>query len=336
VIERASTSVAAFLGGGPTPAVRLSSFADFERQVGLSPESHLRDAVQLFFLNGGREAWVAAGLQALDDVDPVNLLCLPDASDPAVIGDAIAYAERRRAFVLLDFPAQVEGAAGAQEWLARHTALRRANAAIYFPRLRVADPSGGGPRTVPACGAVAGAYARLDEQRGVWKAPSGLEAALRGVLPAEKPLTEAENRVLGPLGINGIRSFPDRGSVVWGSRTLAVEPEWRYVPVRRLALFLEDSLYRGTKWAVFEPNGESLWSRIRLSADRFLTDLFREGALQGRTTQEAFFVKCDAQTTTQDDIDNGRLNMLVGFAPLKPAEFVLIRIQQLLTPRDPP
>jgi uncharacterized protein len=153
----------------------------------------------------------------------------------------------------------------------------------------------------------------------------------------EVELTDDQNGELNPLGINCLRMFPDVGSVVWGARTLAAdESEWKYLPIRRLALYIEESLYRGTQWAVFEPNDEPLWSALRLQAGIFLQDLFRAGAFQGRTSREAYFVRCDETTMTQDDIDEGRINIVVGFAPLRPAEFVIITISQLAPGRRGP
>jgi len=174
--------------------------------------------------------------------------------------------------------------------------------------------------------------ARTDGSRGVWKAPAGLEAGLTGVVDLSVNLTNDENGSLNRVGVNCLRTFREVGAVVWGARTLrgsdTLSDDYKYVPVRRLALFLEESLYRGTQWVVFEPNDEPLWSQIRLSVGAFMQDLFRKGAFQGTTPRDAFFVRCDAETTTQYDIDRGIVNIQVGFAPLKPAEFVIISIQQ--------
>jgi phage tail sheath protein FI len=175
--------------------------------------------------------------------------------------------------------------------------------------------------------------ARTDTDRGVWKAPAGLQATLTGVPDLAVRLSDDQNGQLNPLGINCLRAFPVVGRVVWGARTLAgadmLASDWKYVPVRRLALYLEESLYRGTQWVVFEPNDEPLWAQIRLSVGSFMHEQFRQGAFQGATPREAYFVKCDGETTTQADRDRGIVNILVGFAPLKPAEFVVIRLQQI-------
>lgn len=192
---------------------------------------------------------------------------------------------------------------------------------------------GGAPRAFPPSGLIAGLLARTDAARGVWKAPAGSEANLVGATDLAVHLSETENESLNRHGINCLRQFPGRGLVVWGARTLAggdsQASEWKYIPVRRTALFLEQSIHAGTKWAVFEPNAEPLWGRLRISVGNFLHGLFRQGAFQGNTPDKAFFVKCDRETTTQDDIDRGVVNIVIGFAPLRPAEFVVVSIAQL-------
>ncbi len=167
----------------------------------------------------------------------------------------------------------------------------------------------------------------------MWKAPAGTEATVNGIVGFQDELSDAENGSLNPLAINCLRTLPTYGNVVWGARTLDGDnnrgSEWKYIPVRRMALFLEESLFRGTQWVVFEPNDEPLWAQIRLNINAFLQTLFRQGAFQGATPREAYFVKCDRTTTTQADINMGIVNIHVGFAPLKPAEFVVLRIQQI-------
>ena len=208
------------------------------------------------------------------------------------------------------------------------------NAALYFPRVQEADPlSQGQIDTFVPCGIIAGVMARTDVARGVWKAPAGIDATLNGIAGLDVNLTNAENGQLNPLGINCLRTFPVIGSVVWGARTARgadqLADDYKYVPVRRLALFLEESLYRGTQWVVFEPNDEPLWAQIRLNVGAFMHNLFVQGAFQGQTPTDAYFVKCDKNTTTQNDINLGIVNIVVGFAPLKPAEFVILQIQQI-------
>jgi phage tail sheath protein FI len=187
--------------------------------------------------------------------------------------------------------------------------------------------------TIAPAGAIARDNARTDATRGGWKPPAGLDARVDGVSELSVPLTDLEIGRLNPLGVNCLRFAPGAGHVVWGARTRDGNDrnasEWKYVPVRRTALFLEESLYRGTQWVVFEPNDAPLWAQIRLNVGAFMNNLFRQGAFAGTTPKEAYFVKCDAETTTQDDVNLGVVNIIVGFAPLKPAEFVVITLQQL-------
>ncbi|MBB5503119.1 phage tail sheath C-terminal domain-containing protein [Paraburkholderia sp. MM5384-R2] len=289
------------------------------------------------------------GLYALQKVDLFNLLCIPDAtranaSDPAapdpnvnsnaIYSAAIALCDLRRAFLLIDSPPNVTTVAGAVDWKSEQLAVVDPNGAAFFPRLRLSDPLNNYQlRTFAPCGVVAGVYATTDGSRGVWKAPAGTAATLNGVQTMVYKLSDAENGVLNPLGLNCFRNFPVYGSVLWGARTLvgadAMTNQWKYVPVRRTALFIEESLYRGTQWVVFEPNDEPLWASIRLNVGSFMQNLFLKGAFQGSTPTQAYFVKCDSETTTQNDIDTGIVNILVGFAPLKPAEFVVIQIEQI-------
>ena len=224
--------------------------------------------------------------------------------------------------------------AEAVEGIGDFALARSENAAIYYPLIRAPDPNEENRyRTFAPCGVIAGIIAKTDAQRGIWKAPAGMEAILAGVPELEYRMTDEENGTLNPLGVNCLRVLPVAGRVVWGARTMKgadrLANQWKYLPVRRVALYIEESLYRGTQWAVFEPNDEPLWAQIRLNVGAFMHDLFRKGAFQGSTPKEAYLVKCDKETTTQTDIDRGIVNIVVGFAPLKPAEFVIIKIQQL-------
>lgn len=278
------------------------------------------------------------GLYALENADLFNLLCIPpfdvdNTVDANLIGEAASYCESRRAMLIVD-PPITWTSVGATAAGVTGIGTASKNATLYFPRLRQPNPLRENQLEdfVP-CGAVAGVMARTDTTRGVWKAPAGLDATLVGVPALTVPLTDAENGQLNPLGINCLRAMPAVGRVVWGARTLQgndrLASEWKYVPVRRTALFIEESLYRGTQWVVFEPNDEPLWAQIRLNLGAFMHNLFRQGAFQGKTPKEAYFVKCDKETTTQNDINLGVVNILVGFAPLKPAEFVVLKIQQM-------
>ncbi len=289
------------------------------------------------------------GLYALNRADLFNLLCvpplardsstLPSSYTPVpeeVYQDALALCVERRALLIVDpdprWAATINGALdraidGRNALNLNGTDAR--NAALYFPCVRMADPLRDSRiDTFVPSGIVAGVMARTDVARGVWKAPAGLDAALNGVQDLQLNLNDLENGQLNPLGINCLRSMGVNGRVVWGARTLrgadAAADEYKYLPVRRLALFLEESLYRGTQWVVFEPNDEPLWAQMRLNVGAFMQGLFRQGAFQGATPRDAYFVKCDRQTTTQNDINLGILNVIVGFAPLKPAEFVVI------------
>jgi uncharacterized protein len=281
------------------------------------------------------------GMYQLEKTDLFNLLCIPadgrggDVPDD-VYQEALGYCVKRRALLIIDPKNGWNSVSAAQTGVPgmNLTGDMARNAAIYFPRIKQADAQLGGQiDTFVPCGAIAGVMARTDSQRGVWKAPAGIDAALAGVAGLQVEMTDAENGLLNPLGINCLRTFPVYGRVTWGARTLrgadAAADEYKYIPVRRLALFIEESLYRGTQWVVFEPNDEPLWAQIRLNLGAFMNNLFRQGAFQGTTPRDAYFVKCDKETTTQNDINLGIVNIIVGFAPLKPAEFVVIKLQQM-------
>jgi phage tail sheath protein FI len=283
------------------------------------------------------------GLYALEQADLFNLLCIPPYLatgdvDVDLVSEAAAYCEARRAMLLVDPPSDWATKDIAKSKFSDATTdyvgTRSRNAALFFPRLRQPNPLRNNQVEdyVPS-GALAGVFARTDSERGVWKAPAGIDASLVGVPQLSVNLTDMENGELNQLGVNCLRAFPIYGRVVWGARTLRgadqFADEYKYIPVRRTALFIEESLYRGTKWAVFEPNDEPLWAQLRLNIGAFMHDLFRKGAFQGQTPKDAYLVKCDSETTTQNDINLGIVNVLVGFAPLKPAEFVIIQLQQI-------
>jgi phage tail sheath protein FI len=352
---------------GPTDRPGLvNSFADFERLYGgLWAQSTLGYAVQQFFLNGGSQALIVhvegdgnggitdadiiASLPTLEKSDLFNLLCIPPMKRH--YGDvgketwdaAIAYAKSRRAFVIVD---------PAERWATVDNVLDAAtgvtsvvtaadNAAIYFPRILVSDPLNNGQLdSFAPGGTIAGIFARTDTKVGVWKAPAGIEAVMQGALglsldgsASPGKLTDADSGLLYPAGINSLRNFPTAGNVVWGARTLkgadVLASDWKYIPVRRLACYIEESVVQGTKWATFEPNNEALWAQIALGVNAFMQTLFRQGAFQGTTPPQAYFVKCDSTTTTPTDMANGVVNIVIGFAPIKPAEFVMLAIQQI-------
>jgi Bacteriophage tail sheath protein len=346
-IARVSTSVTAFIGaancGRSYRAMRINSFSKFEQRFGgLIANYDFGYAVQQFFLNGGKEAWVVRvarqltaakvikGIHALDSVDIFNLLLIPGVMSSEALFAAADYCQQRRAFLILDAPRNAQTPAQMQQAIRNATLPKTSYGAAYFPWINIRDPLNRGKlRLIPPSGSVGGLFARTDGSRGVWKSPAGKGANLIHVPGLAYNVTASENRALNALGVNCLRVF-STGTVAWGARTLEGTEEstsdWKYIPVRRLALFIEESLYRGTQWAVFEPNAEPLWAQIRLNVGAFLQKLFCAGAFQGSRRQDAYFVKCDATTTTQNDIDAGLVNVVVGFAPLKPAEFIILTI----------
>jgi phage tail sheath protein FI len=347
--SRAITATAGTRGTGSSVAVRNAPASTLAASLGLvggtaTPGANLllTGGAEQSFTNDDPAAYglfignrlQRKGIYALDSVDIFNLMCLPGVTDAGILADAVSYCAERRAFFIADARLNSDLPAEMVTDITGTAFPKHANAAVYYPWLRIADPLAGGRlRTVAPCGTVAGVYARTDTNRGIWKAPAGTDAPMLGVQAVTYPLTDAENGQLNPLGVNCIRVLPVYGAVPWGTRTLvgsnAAASEWKYVPVRRLALHIEESLYRGTQWVVFEPNDEPLWGQIRLNVGAFMHGLFRRGAFQGRAPKEAYFVKCDGETTTQADINLGVVNVVVGFMPLKPAEFVVIRIQQM-------
>jgi phage tail sheath protein FI len=269
-----------------------------------------------------------------DRIDIFNIICVPGLVTDATVQTLQKRAHERRAFLVVDSNENDTVANVVANSVAGKTGADAPNSALYFPWVRAPDPlQQGALRNFPPCGFVAGIYARTDASRGVWKAPAGSEASLTGTAGLAIAMSDAENGQLNPHAVNCLRTLPVFGNVVWGARTLDGDDgrgsEWKYLPVRRTALFLEESLYRGTQWVVFEPNDEPLWAQIRLNIGAFMQRLFRQGAFQGTTPRQAYFVKCDSETTTQADINLGIVNIFVGFAPLKPAEFVVIKIQQI-------
>ena len=284
-----------------------------------------------------------SGFYALAHADLFNLLVIPldelnDNSKAATLNGAAAkYCSDRRALYIVDSPKSWGNVGAATTGGTNALGISgpdARNAALYFPRVKKSNPLRGDlVEEFPPAGMIAGIMARTDVTRGVWKAPAGIDAALVGAQGLSVTMNDNENGLLNPLGINCLRTFPIYGNIVWGARTLrgadALGDEYKYVPVRRTALFIEESLYRGLKWVVFEPNDEPLWGQIRLNVGAFMQGLFRQGAFQGTSARDAYFVACDKSTTTQNDINLGIVNVVVGFAPLKPAEFVVLKIQQL-------
>lgn len=292
------------------------------------------------------------GLNALDNITDVNLIAIPGQGDSATVSAGMNYCKNVRRLqdcfflgdvgVMSSVPAARRDDAAPSVYRLQDVvdfatidpALDKSAGdycALYYPWVLAADDIGKGrnPRILlPPSGFVAGLYARIDNSRGVFKAPAGIEAGVAGALAAHTTISDTEQDRLNPINVNVIRTVAFSGLVVWGTRTIGSDREWRYIPVRRIAIFLRVSIYYGIQWAVFEPNDERLWSSLRLNIGAFMNLQFRAGAFQGNKPDEAFFVKCDSSTTTQTDIDNGVVNILVGFAPLKPAEFVVLTLQQ--------
>jgi phage tail sheath protein FI len=275
------------------------------------------------------------GLHALDGVD-VNIVALPGKNDVSYIAVAMAYCDNRGdCFYISDGPGgsdrQIEVKPDDAKQFVEALPSRSKNSAMFYPWIRIPDPVGVGrnpTRFVPPSGHVAGIFARTDITRGVWKAPAGIEATVPEAVGLQYQVIDAEQDLLNPISLNCLRQFPNIGIVSWGTRTLSSDPEWRYVPVRRMGLFLKESLRRGLQWAVFEPNDDELWARIAINIKSFMMTLFRQGAFQGTTPDEAFAVVCDKTTNPQENVDAGIVTATVAFAPLKPAEFVVIQVSQ--------
>jgi phage tail sheath protein FI len=306
---------------------------------------------------GGRDsaplsigAWLGdpvrkTGLYALDQTPGFNILCIPpddvDGDTPPVVYQRAAeYCVMRNAMLIIDPPTrwQADYARGELQAvspadLGAFSVEAGRSSAVYFPRVQAVDPLRDGQvRTFPNSGYMAGVWAQTDVQSGVWKAPAGLNAAINGVAGLPAVLTDAENGLLNPLGVNCLRTFPIGGTVIWGARTLqgadVLGDPYAYIPVRRLMLYLTEWTLQNTKWAVFEPNDEVLWAGLRSQVSAFMNDLWKQGALFGSASNQAWFVSCDATTTSTADIEAGRVNIQIGFAPVRPAEFVILNIQQ--------
>lgn len=343
-IEGVPTATAALVGeAGQGPvgtAVLVTSLAEFQATFG-GPHggSELLPSVAQFFRNGGRRAHIVrstgtgaatvrGALAALDSTDDVGLLCVPGVSAPRVVRAGAAYAHARGALFIAD-PAGSDAATiriveGIDDVEASH-------ATMYFPRIEVSDPvQPGATRTIGPSGTVAGILARTDIERGVWAAAAGTEARLQGAVAVSSLVDQRGAAVLADQGINAIREISGHGIVLWGARTTArpeTNAEWRYVPVRRTALFIEASVRRGLGWTVFEPNDEPTWTLARGAVAAFLDDVRRDGAFAGSSSSDTFYVRCGFDTMTQADLDAGTLVVEVGFAPLRPAEFVSLRVR---------
>jgi len=355
-IEGVSTSTTAFVGEtekGPLDRVfMLTSYAEFEAEYGKPLKAHwLSYAVQQFFDNGGTRLYIARvapqkeivpneidyqkAFALLDAIPDISIIAVPGMGSLGMVNFGADYCERRGdCFFIGDMDLSVDAPVKAEHFVGGlHTSS--SHAAVYFPWLRLKNPNRTSlaPLFVPPSGAVAGLYARTDASRGVWKAPAGTQSNLKGAISLTATVSDQEQDLLKPLGVNVIRELPGKDIVVWGSRTLATKAtkkhaEFRYVPVRRTAIFLKESIAKGIQWAVFEPNDANLWQQLRLNIGFFMAAQFREGAFAGHKADQAYYVKCDQETTTQADIDRGIVNIRVGFAPLKPAEFIVLKFAQ--------
>jgi len=272
-------------------------------------------------VDGGSGA--RTGIQALEDITEISICIVPGMWSSSVQSALINQCETLRyRFAILDPPDGL----GIEDVIAFRSPLDTKYAALYYPWVEVLDPSTVQNVDVPPSGHMAGIYAQTDNDRGVFKAPANVQ--ISQISKIAQDVNKREQELLNPIGINALRFFPERGNRVWGARTLSSESAWKYINVRRLFIYVEASIDNGTQWVVFEPNDQTLWARVRQTITDFLTTTWRSGALQGTTADQAFFVKCDMTTMTQDDLDNGRLICLIGIAPVKPAEFVIFRIQQ--------
>jgi uncharacterized protein len=330
-IEGVATSVTGFVGVAQrAPAVQLTSFAQFEAQVGAAASTFLRLSVRGFFENGGQTCYVAriapgdplqSGLEALAN-DKISIVCCPDdANFPNAGATMAAYCEKLKDRMCILQPAQAVVPDAANQ-----PPVKSSYAAYYYPWLSVPSLDGSSTVSVPPCGYVAGIYANTDTTRGVWTAPAGSEAVLAGVSGLSQILTDAEAAALDGRGVSVLRDIAPDGFIVWGGRTTSSGSAWQYVNVRRLMIYIEQSLNMGLQWAVFEPNGPGWWAAVRSGVESFLMNLWESGGLKGTTAQEAYFVRCDPTTVTQADIAAGRLVAVVGVAPLEPAEFVILQI----------
>jgi len=332
----------------------ISSRDDYVLKYGIyTKDNYLAPAVYSFFANGGKRCYVistksnstsdivgtvdannnSTGLQAFEEVDEINILCIPGIEDDTVHQAMITHCETMGdRFCIFDSKKgeSLDAIQTRKDGLVSDKGI----GALYYPWIKIAVEQKNTEGKVvfenmliPPSGAMAGIYARSDTERGVHKAPAN--EVVRGALELERTITKADQDILNPKNINCIRAFPGRGIRIWGARTIAPRgSEWIYINVRRLFLFIEESIDKSTQWAVFEPNNEGLWVKIVQSISSFLFGIWKSGALVGASPKEAFFVKCDRSTMTQDDIDNGRLIVIIGLAPIKPAEFVILRIAQ--------
>ncbi len=360
-IAGVSTSTTGFIGvaekGGLNKPTLITIWSQFVESFGRYTTSapFLAPAVRGFFDNGGNRCYVVripdnaedsdyigidsgsnnrTGLQTLKDIDEIDIVCVPGVTSKTVQAAIIRHCELMNdRFCILDSKKNADLAAIQTQ--KNSVVSDQGYATLYYPWIKVEIETTENDEIkiiqdfVPPSGYIAGIYARTDKEKGVHKAPANEKIC--GALEVSLHITKEQQDILNSKGINCIRYFLDQSICVWGARTTASDPLWKYVPVRRLCIFIEESIFNGTKWVVFEPNDKPLWEKIRKNVDTFMQDLYRQGALKGNTRSEAYFVKCDEETTTQNDINLGIVNIVVGFAPLKPFEFVIIKIKHKTT-----
>ena len=357
-IEGVSTSTTGMVGltqkGPLNHPTLVASFSEFQRLFGgyldisYGDYRYLPHAVEGFFQNGGKRVYInrvaptdglvsdediigkdssepsqRTGLWALNGVDEIKILAIPNGTTQKIHNAMIEHCENlKNRFAVLD-PKKCSTLDSIRN---QRYLYNSSYAALYYPWIKIRHPNTEEILSIPPSGHLCGIYARTDLQRGVHKAPAN--EVMKGVLGPEQQIPKTQQDMLNPLGINCLREFSGRGFRVWGARTTSNDPLWKYINLRRLFLYLEESIEKGTQLVVFEPNNEKLWARVKQTTSQFLTTVWKGGALMGTTLEQAFFVKCDRNTMTQEDIDNGRLIMLIGVAPVKPAEFVVFRIAQ--------
>ncbi|MEO8166851.1 MAG: phage tail sheath C-terminal domain-containing protein [bacterium] len=348
-INGVKTSVAAFVDFFPTGPVnspsQIRNVDELEQRFGkLSAKNSAGYNVQQFFLNGGQEAWLvrvagkkqaraiigdsasSTGLYALDRVDIINLLCLPRVRGKS---DALkllkaggAYAEKRRALLLMDVPESMTSVPKIVNWAA--TLPDRRNVAMYYPGIKTPEQ----PAGLTVTGSIAGIIARIDTQYGIWRPPAGPDAWFTNISAFEREVSGPEGIELTAVGVNPIRTVRGGMKLVWGTRIRANDPGWKYIPERRLALYIEESVERGTRWTASEPNNDSLWSQVRRLTTDFMQSLFLKGAFVGAKPEQAYFVRCDKETMSAADLQKGIFNVQIGFAAVKTGEFKIITIHQ--------
>lgn len=331
-IEGVSTSIAAFFGEtqtGPDAPTLVTSWVQFQALFGgyFGAEKYLPYAVEGFFANGGQKCYVckvkggdyAAALAKTEQIEDTSLIYAPNAqATPGLADSLIDHCERLKRFAIFD---SIKG----QEPSSITKPRESSYAALYYPWLYVKQ-NANTKVLIPPGGHIAGVYARVDNTKGVHKAPANEQ--IMGITGVEHSVSNLQVETLNPRGINCIRNFEGRGILVWGARTLSSDAEYKYINVRRLLIYLEQSIQRGTAWAVFEQNNENTWTTVKAYVKEFLTQAWKEGKLQGAKPEEAYFVKCDRTTMTQSDVDVGRLIVEVGAAAVKPAEFIILRVSQ--------